>query len=137
MSSRRCSPVPKLGFQDSCPGAGARWRRACAALLSRTARSRLRRIVACPDLRPARSRNYTRSKGLDPFGAASGPSRTALLKDSRARVARKRESDWDGDLHLHLDRHWIDRFSRADSACAIMAGAKGDPLKRIRVLLAN
>ena len=41
------------------------------------------------------------------------------------------------DLHLQLDHHWIVRFSRAGITHAILARAKGDPLKRIRVVLAK
>jgi hypothetical protein len=41
------------------------------------------------------------------------------------------------DLHLHADLHWIDGLSRADAARDKLAGTKGDPLKRIRVLLAK
>jgi hypothetical protein len=43
----------------------------------------------------------------------------------------------DDDLHLHPDLYWIERFSCANATRAIVAGAKGDPLKRIRVLLAG
>ena len=45
---------------------------------------------------------------------------------------------WRGeDLHLHPDPRWIDRFSCRNTVRAIVATARGDPLKRIRVLLAG
>ena len=43
----------------------------------------------------------------------------------------------DHDLHLHPDLHWIGRFSCAEASHAMMAYARGHPLKRIRVLLAG
>jgi hypothetical protein len=60
-----------------------------------------------------------------------------LAAAARNAAARISAAVPDQDLHLHPDLCWTERLSCANAARAIVASAKGENLKRIRVLLAG